>query len=281
MPGTPLRIASALLVASALTPLAISTAHAQRTSSLGWARLPGAEDCISTQALAERVERRLGRRVFVSASQADFALEGRVERADAGGAFVATLVVSDRAGRVLGRRVLRAPGPSCAPLEAPLVLVIAIAIDPGASLPLDRGSGQDLPEDARALLEQLDLPQLDEHQIAELAIPDPVRASAPPSTTPPVTNPDATAEACDAVPIEPFPALAVQLSARALLELGVLPAPAPGAVLAVTLAPAAFVPIELSLSGLLTQDRALADTQGAASMGFFAAGLALCPNFFA
>src|SRR5947207_14748467 len=112
-----------------------SAAHAQRRSSLSWVRLRGTEDCISTQALAERVEQSVGHALFGSASQADLSPEGHVERTGKPSAFVATLVVSDRRGQVLGRRVLRAPGDDCAALTASLVLVIAIAIDPRAALP--------------------------------------------------------------------------------------------------------------------------------------------------
>src|SRR5262245_9058418 len=86
--------AVALLVWIALVAFA-PAARAQRTSSLGWVRLAGAEQCIATQQLAQRVEQRVGRAVFVSASQADLAIEGRVERAPDADAFVVTLVVSD------------------------------------------------------------------------------------------------------------------------------------------------------------------------------------------
>src|SRR5262249_39169402 len=49
------------------------------TSSLNWVRLPGSEECITARALATAVEGRLGRAVFVSASQGDLSIEGRVE----------------------------------------------------------------------------------------------------------------------------------------------------------------------------------------------------------
>src|SRR5690242_20041849 len=163
-PGTRLRAAIAALALQALAARA-QPAQAQQTSSLSWVRLPGAESCISTQALAERVEQRLGRRVFVSASQADLSLEGRVERVAAPPAFVANLVVSDPLGRVLGRRVLRTAGTDCAQLEASLVLVIAIAIDPGASLAAVLGPEQALSDQAKAMLEQLELPKLSEQEL--------------------------------------------------------------------------------------------------------------------
>jgi hypothetical protein len=218
--------------------------------------------------------------VFVSASQADLSLEGRVERTTEPDAVVATLVVSDRDGRVLGRRVLRVPGSSCQPLEASLVLVIAIAIDPGASLPGVVGEADALSEEARTMLEQLDLPELGPQQIAELAVPDPAREVSPPAATP--NRPAAGAEpapARDASPPanEPVPAVALRVSAGITVELGVLPDPAPGATAGVTVAPAWFVPIDVWITGLLEQDHALADEPGQGSLQLIAGGLALCP----
>lgn len=104
----------------------------ERTSSLGWVRLPGAEQCIGPQALAEQVEARLGRSVFVPASSADLSVEGRVERVAEPAGWRATIVVSDRAGTPLGERAVPAAGDDCHALDDALVLVIALTIDPDA-----------------------------------------------------------------------------------------------------------------------------------------------------
>ena len=74
-------VAPAALLGSVLL-FASSPAAAQtgRTSSLSWLRMPGADACIATQALARSVEERLGRHVFVSASAADVSVEGRIEK---------------------------------------------------------------------------------------------------------------------------------------------------------------------------------------------------------
>ncbi len=169
--------------AAALCLTCASHVQAQRTSSLSWVRLRGTESCISTQALAERVEQRLGRRAFVSASQADLSLEGHVERASNPAGFVATLVVSDRAGRALGRRVLRVAGDDCQQLEPSLVLVIALAMNPGTALAAAGDSAQPLSPEAQAMLEQLGLPALSEQQLRdELAVPEPhVQPAGPPA----------------------------------------------------------------------------------------------------
>src|SRR5689334_7531634 len=68
------RSAWGLFLTLAMSAWCAAPAYAQRTSSLSWVRLPGAETCIPTQTLAERVEQRVGRQVFVSASQADLSL---------------------------------------------------------------------------------------------------------------------------------------------------------------------------------------------------------------
>jgi hypothetical protein len=256
-------------------------AAAQRTSSLSWVRLPGAEDCIGAQALAQRVEQRLGRPVFVSASQADISLEGRVERVRAPSAVVATLVLSDRAGRELGRRVLRVPGESCQPLEASLVLVIAIAIDPGASLPGVVDGQQQLSNEARAMLEQLDLPEVTAEQLAELAVPEamPDREPQPSAAQPgPQRSQRADAPTGDAAPhAADDPELALRLGAGLAIELGVLPDPAPAAALELTLAARGFVPVDITLTGSLDQEPAIADGSGRGRLQLFAGGLALCP----
>jgi hypothetical protein len=217
--------------------------------------------------------------VFVSASQADLSLEGRVERLAAPPAVVATLVVSDRDGRVLGRRVLRVPGASCQPLEASLVLVIAIAIDPGASLPGVVGEADALSDEARAMLGQLDLPEIGPEQIAELAVPDPTHEASPPADPPAraVVGDHASARDASAASNEPAPAVALRLSVGVTVELGVLPEPAPGATAGVTIAPPWFVPIDVWVSGLLEQDHAVLDRSSTGSLQLFAGGVALCP----
>jgi hypothetical protein len=104
-----------------------------RSSSLGWVRGAGADECIGTRALAEAVEARLGRQVFVSAARADVAVEGQIERGPAG-AWRATIAVAGEGGRVLGTRELRSEAVSCRDLDEQLALVIAVMIDPDAAL---------------------------------------------------------------------------------------------------------------------------------------------------
>jgi hypothetical protein len=107
-----------------------------RTSSLSWVRMPGADGCIATQALARGVEERLGRpgKVFVSAAQADVSVEGRIEKKRGASGWHATISVRDAKGTLLGTRELDRPEGSCDAMNEPLVLVIAVMIDPQAAL---------------------------------------------------------------------------------------------------------------------------------------------------
>lgn len=102
------------------------------TSSLNWVRLPGAESCITARALAEAVERRLQRAVFVSSSSGDLAIEGRIERAN--DQWTATVAITRADGTSLGTRTLHNNTPSCRAIDESIELVIVLAIDPDALL---------------------------------------------------------------------------------------------------------------------------------------------------
>src|SRR4051794_29209242 len=106
---------------------ATSRAAPVKSSSLSWTRLPGAEECVATRELARAVERKLGRSVFVSAADAELAVEGRVERAAPRG-WRATIVVTRADGVTVGRRELHVAGGKCALLDESLVLVVALMI---------------------------------------------------------------------------------------------------------------------------------------------------------
>ena len=130
------RILAAILAAASLAgaPRLARAEGAPRTSSLSWVRLPGAEACIGSRALALAVERRLQREVFVPPSRAAIAVEGRIEPSSAPPGFRAVLTVADEAGAPRGFREIRSPSPSCAAMNDDLALVIAVMIDPEAAL---------------------------------------------------------------------------------------------------------------------------------------------------
>jgi hypothetical protein len=120
------RVASAEPTSSSASPTK------KRTSTLGWLRMPGADACVATQALARGVETRLGRTVFVSPAEADVSVEGRIEKKGTG--FAATLVLRDSEGKSLGTRTLEKADPACDKLTESLVLIIAVMIDPDAAM---------------------------------------------------------------------------------------------------------------------------------------------------
>ncbi len=100
------------------------------SSSLSWVRLAGAESCLGGSELARAVEERLGRSVFVSAAEADLVVEGRAELVAVPPGYRAVVTITDRAGAMLGDRVVDSPGPSCEGLGALLAVAIAVMIDP-------------------------------------------------------------------------------------------------------------------------------------------------------
>jgi hypothetical protein len=100
--------------------------------SLNWARLPGAERCISVKALSERVEARLRRAVFSASGLVDVVIEGHVKPNENG--FAASVAISDASGTVLGSRELTTADETCRELDAPLALTVALLIDPNAEL---------------------------------------------------------------------------------------------------------------------------------------------------
>src|SRR4051812_4022025 len=121
-----------LLAAASMTRRA--SASEGRTSSLSWLRMPDADACIATQALARSVEERLGRHVFVSAADADVSVEGRIEKRKSGKGWHAVITIRDGKGALLGTREVDRPDASCEGMNDPLALIIAVMIDPEAKL---------------------------------------------------------------------------------------------------------------------------------------------------
>jgi hypothetical protein len=123
-------VALGLLLAVAPAPVFA----ADRTTSLSWVRLPGAESCIGARSLAQAVERRLNRRLLVSAAQADVSVEGRIERTAQPDGWHAVVTISSGEGGALGTRELRSTAASCDAVNEELTLIIAVMIDPEAAL---------------------------------------------------------------------------------------------------------------------------------------------------
>jgi len=158
---------------------AVSDRGPGRTSALSWVRLPGAEACVAAPALASAVEARLGRRVFVSPSDAEISVEGTVAyRADTR-RYRATFRVTDREGKVLGVREVDQQVGRCDELDERLAFVLSILIDPDAALGGTR-DGADADGGAKAELTQAS------SSTTDAAAPS---ASPPPEAAPPAVAP--------------------------------------------------------------------------------------------
>lgn len=264
------------LVSSSVAQAQAAPAAMQRSSTFGWVRLPGAERCIGTQELAQRVEERLGRPVFVSASEGDLALEGRVERDEDHDRWTATLVMSDRRGRILGRRVLQAPGPDCSALDDSLTLVIAIAIDPGAATASGIGSGGALSPDAEKLLSQLELQDgQDKDLLDELVLPESQPETPAPANPPTEPNHRRAGErGPDRATAAEQADVRVALDLRGLI--GPLPDPGPGLGLTLTFKLPEFVALELGFEGFLAQTLEARDA-GTVRFRLLAGSVGVCP----
>ncbi len=171
-------------------------------------RLEGAESCVATQKLAQSVETRLGRRVFVSASEADLSVEGHVARVRQG--FHASLSVRDAKGSLLGTRELETRDRSCDALTESLVFALAVMIDPDATAPP--------PE--------------------EPPPPPPAPPAPPPSPPPPAAVVVVREQPAPAAPApQPW---GIAIEGNAAIALGVVPGAGAGASLAAVVAPPHF-----------------------------------------
>lgn len=105
---------------------------------LNWVRLAGADDCLSAAQLADKVEVRVGRTMFVATTEAELFVDGSVRGTARDGTadrtFDVTLQVSRPGGEVLGERVLAIEGQSCSVIDDAVSLVIAVTLYPRSSL---------------------------------------------------------------------------------------------------------------------------------------------------
>lgn len=217
------RVFSSLL-ASAL--LAASSSYAQsgpvRGPALNWVRLAGAESCIAPVELAQRIEQRLGHRVFVRATDAIIVIEGRVG-VDPKGGFTTVIRVTDASGVLYGTREFSVPEADCHKLDEIVSLVMAITIhhQDGAS------AGIALPSEITAQLDALFADEASTFEPGELqtaarpqAIPDvtapaPVRATKPAVARGPVWVFGVEAGFGIATGLQPSATLGTSLRARA------------------------------------------------------------------
>jgi hypothetical protein len=211
--------------------------------------MPGSESCIATQALARSVEERLGRRVFVSAAEADVSVEGRVEKRGSG--WHSVITIRDAKGALLGTRELDRPDGACSAMNDPLALVIAVMIDPEAKLST-ASSPPPLPPPAAAPVAPAPAPA---------PVPAPVYAAPPDADASPKTEP-----------------WRFQGDAVGTITSGVAPAVDAGGSIAGTLFLPRGIPIGLRGYGSLFLPTTAEQDGAKASFDLFYLGSAVCPT---
>jgi hypothetical protein len=239
--------------------------------ALNWVRLPGAEACIPAAELAQRVEQRLERSIFVVDAAATVSVDGSVQRSEQG--FVVRLALSDRTGRVLGERMLDSAGEDCRALDEAVVLIVAVTLVPQRLLAA--GSGIKFEPATERLLQELFHNEPTELDVQELE---------------PAWGDESYAAAADVTP-SALPGRApaprrwserqhrlLAVTGGAVLTAGYLPGLAPGLELVFTLSPAGLWPLRLSAVHLV--DRTVAASMldaGVTHFGLSQASLAACP----
>lgn len=210
-------------------------ARAPILPGLSWVRLPGAESCISTIALAQRVEDKLARPVFVPTSAAEVTIEGFVKPRDGGG-FATHLSVVALDGRVLGTREFESASPDCAEIEEALTLVIAVTLNPDSAL---AGFSMLSPE------MQAELDRLLSGDVVPATTEPPAATVQPPTANRPADEDDGP----DAGPEFATPEYGIRLEAALLGGAGMMPTPSVGLELGVAFLPRRWFPILVTLQG--------------------------------
>lgn len=123
------RRASLVPVLLALLSSRVAFAQECPRASLTWSRAPGAEACLSREALVRDAEERLRRKTITDDPGADFAIRGEIERLPHQSGWKATFRVWDREGEYVGARELHSPAPDCKPLSDALGLVLALIVE--------------------------------------------------------------------------------------------------------------------------------------------------------
>jgi hypothetical protein len=104
------------------------------TIELAWNRAPGAESCIESRELVDKVEAVVGRGAFVPAGRGSTVVVGTVGPAPAGGGWFA-VVEARIAGVTATRRELGVDASDCRQLDEAVVLVVALMADSAEGQP--------------------------------------------------------------------------------------------------------------------------------------------------
>ena len=262
----------------------VATGYAQTVARTGlglnWVRLAGAEQCIASVDLMNRIEQRAGRILFVRSGDAVLTLDGYVRPSSGAtpSGWSVTFEISDAHGKVLGRRELGVlAGSDCSVVTNAAELIFDLLLDPEGVL------------DAGFPLEPATRRVLDELLHGEPMELDP--ATLPKAKTPHTAArlPDAPAPSA-ASPEPPFPAeetasesyeyqAPVTLDIAGAAMLGTLPKLAAGVALNMTIPTRTGWAFELGLLTTVAEQSVSAsfESQGELRLSQLSGSILLCP----
>lgn len=267
--------------------LGASALYAQPSSRPGlgfnWVRLEGAEACVSSVELMNRIEEHAHRILFVRTGEAVLTLDGYVRPAslaNPAGApelvtsrWAVTFEISDAQGKVLGRRDLGVlEGADCEVVARAAELIFDLTLDSDGVL----GTGIALAPDTQRLLDELlhgEPTQLDPSTLPATVVvasegKAPLARTSPRPRQQPAPPREGTTDDEK-----------VTLDLAGVAMVGVLPEIAPGIALNVIIPTGALWQLELGLRTLAEQSmQAQLRDGGEASFGLQSASLLLCPR---
>jgi hypothetical protein len=260
--------------------IAVPTGYAQAVSrgglGLNWVRLAGAEQCIASVDLMNRIERRAGRILFVRSGDAVLTLDGYVRPASPPEGWAVTFEISDAHGKVLGRRELGVlAGSECSVVTSAAELIFDLLLDPDGVL----DAGFPLEPATQRLLDELLRGEPMELDPATLPKTKTTHTTARPKAQAPSASPE-PAEPAEETESESYAYKApVTLDIAGAAMLGTLPKLAAGVALNMTIPTRTGWAFELGLLTTLAEQTVSAsfESQGELRLSQLSGSVLLCP----
>lgn len=249
-----MRIRTSACLSLSAASLAVAGAAAAQPGAPGafdWVRLPGAEGCIDAPALVQAAELRIGPAALTASSSAARAIHASVAPAHDQATFRATFTLTGADGTVLGTREIWTASADCRAMDDDLTLVLALLIDPRASIAQDPPAAPASPA---------------------------ASSSASAATSPaPASEPAAEAEAEPAPAPLPPRRWAAAVRAGGVFSLGFFPSVGSGLSVRAALTPPGFVAIEVGGVAWTEQRASRPEGTFGADMWIAYGALAICP----
>ncbi len=239
------------LSAASLAFAGAAAAQPRAPSAFDWVRLPGAEGCIDAPALVQAAELRIGSAAPTASSGAARTLQGSVAPAHGQATFRATFTLTGADGTLLGTREIWTDSEDCRAMDDDLTLVLALLIDPRASI------AQEPP--------------------ATPASPATSSSASPAASPTPASEPASQAEAEPVPTPGPPPRWAASVRAGGVFSLGFFPAVGSGISVRAALTPPGFVAIEVGGVAWTEQRASRPEGTFGADMWIAYGTLAICP----